>query len=122
MPVGFTPRRSVQGSGFDDPCRLTPTRRLYPLPVGQASALLTASSGLSVARETLAARLTLPLARRVEDLHLQVSAPCRAHKTKRAACAALRETGSLNPKKVRVAKRLALGRNAHTASKPQESH
>jgi hypothetical protein len=28
MPVGFTPRRSVQVSGFDENCRLTPTRRL----------------------------------------------------------------------------------------------
>jgi hypothetical protein len=28
---------------------------------------------------TLAVRLTLPPVGRVEDLHLQVSAPCRAH-------------------------------------------
>ena len=44
------------------------------------------------------------------------------HKERGPRSAALRETGSLNPNKVRVAKRLALGRNAHTASKPQESH
>jgi hypothetical protein len=29
--------------------------------------------------DTLAVQLTLPLAGYVEDLHLQVSAPCRAH-------------------------------------------
>jgi hypothetical protein len=55
----------------------------YPLPVRQASALPSASSRFAVARDTLAVRLTLPLAGRVEDFHLQVSAPCRAHRKKR---------------------------------------
>jgi hypothetical protein len=32
--------------------------------------------------DTLAVQLTLPLAGYVEDLHLQVSAPCRAHQKK----------------------------------------
>ena len=32
--------------------------------------------------DTLAVRLTLPLAGCVEDLHLLVSAPCRAHQRK----------------------------------------
>ena len=82
MPVGFTSQRSVQVSGFDDICRLTPPCRLYPLPVRQASALPSASSRFAVARDTLAVRLTLPLAGRVEDFHLQVSAPCRAHNEK----------------------------------------
>jgi hypothetical protein len=45
-----------------------------------ASALPSASSGFAVARDTLAVRLTLPLAGCVEDFHLQVHAPCRAHK------------------------------------------
>ncbi len=54
----------------------------YPLPLRQASALPSASSRFAVARDTLAVRLTLPLAGRVEDLHLQVSAPCRAHQQK----------------------------------------
>jgi len=54
----------------------------YPLPVRQASALPSASSRSAVAHGTLAVRLTLPLAGRVEDFHLQVSAPCRAHKSK----------------------------------------
>src|SRR5271155_1210591 len=82
MPVGHTSQRSVQVSGFTDIRLLTPLRRLYPLPVRQASALPTASSGFAVARDTLAVRLTLPLAGYVEDFHLQVRAPCRAHKKK----------------------------------------
>src|SRR5512145_1729852 len=57
----------------------------YPLPVRQASALPSASSRFAVTRNTLAVRLTLPLAGRVEDLHLQVSAPCRAHHEKGGA-------------------------------------
>src|SRR3990172_5757525 len=54
----------------------------YPLPVRQASALPSATSRFAVTRDTLAVRLTLPLAGRVEDLHLQVGAPCRAHQKK----------------------------------------
>jgi hypothetical protein len=62
----------VQVSGFDDIGRLTPLRRLYPLPVRQASALPTASFGFRIAPDTLAVQLTLPLAGCVEDFHLQV--------------------------------------------------
>jgi|GEM_PF-1981511 len=51
----------------------------YPLPVRQASALPSASFRFAVTHNTLAVRLTLPLAGRVEDFHLQASAPCRAH-------------------------------------------
>src|ERR1039457_4873613 len=51
----------------------------YPLPVRQSSALPSASFRFAVARDTLAVRLTLPLVGRVEDFHLQMSAPCRAH-------------------------------------------
>jgi len=80
MPVGYTPHRSVQVPGFDDLCHLTPMRRLYPLPVRQASALPTASSRPHLAAGTVAAQLTLPLAGCVEDFHLQESAPCRAHR------------------------------------------
>src|SRR5450755_5154461 len=80
MPVGSTSQRPVQVSGFTDICLLTPPRHLYPLPVRQASALPTASSRFAVARDTLAVRLTLLLAECVEDFHLQVRAPCRAHK------------------------------------------
>src|SRR3990167_2520358 len=55
----------------------------YPLPVRQASALPSASSRFPVTRNTLAVRLTLPLGGRVEDFHLQVSAPCRAHRQRK---------------------------------------
>src|ERR1022692_1803430 len=83
MPVGSTSRRSVQVLGFASLRPLTPPCRLYPLPVRQASALPPASSRFRLATDTLAVRLTLPLAGCVEDFHLQVSAPCRAH-TKKA--------------------------------------
>ena len=56
----------------------------YPLPVRQASALPSASFRFAVARDTLAVQLTLPLVGRVEDFHLQVSAPCRAHQNESA--------------------------------------
>jgi hypothetical protein len=55
----------------------------YPLPVRQASALPSASSRFAVTHDTLAVQLTLPLAGRVEDFHLQVSAPCRAQSGRR---------------------------------------
>src|SRR6266567_7947586 len=54
----------------------------YPLPVRCASALPSASSRFAVARDTLAVQLTLPLVGCVEDFHLQVRAPCRAHQKK----------------------------------------
>lgn len=79
MPVGSTSQCSVQELGFASSGLLTPLRRLYPLPVRRASALPTASSRFHLAMDTLAVQLTLPLAGRVEDFHLQVSAPCRAH-------------------------------------------
>ncbi len=82
MPVGSTSQPSVQELGLADNRLLTPLRRLYPLPVRQASVLPTASFGFRLATDTLAVRLTLPLAGRVEDFHLQVSAPCRAHNEK----------------------------------------
>jgi hypothetical protein len=83
MSVGYTPHRSVQVPGFASLCLLTPARRLHPLRVPRTSALLTASFRSPVARGTLAAQLTLPLAGCVEDFHLQMSAPCRAHKKTR---------------------------------------
>src|SRR5579864_6226967 len=78
MPVGSTSQRSVQELGFTKICLLTPLRRLYPLPVRQASVLPAASSRFHLAMDTVAVQLTLPLAGCVEDFHLQVSAPCRA--------------------------------------------
>lgn len=75
---------SVQVLGFASIGLLTLLRRLYPLAVRQSSALPAASSGFHLAMNTLAVRLTLPLAGYVEDLHLLVSAPCRAHQRKAA--------------------------------------
>ena len=57
----------------------------YPLPVRQASALPSASSRFPVAQNNVAVQLTLPIAGRVEDFHLQASAPCRAHHKKTPA-------------------------------------
>jgi len=51
----------------------------YAIPVRQASVLPSASFRFHLAMDTLAVRLTVPLAGPVEDLHLQVGAPCRAH-------------------------------------------
>src|ERR1022692_4865853 len=84
MPVRSTSRRSVQELGFASIGLLTPPCRLYPLPLRQASVLPTASSRFRLATDTLAVQLTLPLAGCVEDFHLQVSAPCRAHQEKEA--------------------------------------
>src|SRR6185312_5775112 len=82
MPVGSTSQRSVQDLGFTEICLLTPLCCLYPLPVRQASVLLSASFRSHLAMDTLAVQLALPLAGCVEDFHLQVNAPCRAHITK----------------------------------------
>jgi hypothetical protein len=84
MPVGSTLQRSVQELGFASSGLLTPLRRLYPLPVRRASVLPSASSRFHLTMDTLAVPLTLPLAGRVEDFHLQVSAPCRAHRQEKA--------------------------------------
>ncbi len=53
----------------------------YAISVRQASALPAASFRFHLAVDTLAVRLTVPPVGSVEDLHLQVSAPCRAHMT-----------------------------------------
>src|SRR5690606_41072280 len=58
------------------------TAALYAIPVRQASALPSASFRSHLAMSTLAVRLTVPLVGPVEDLHLQVGAPCRAHQKK----------------------------------------
>jgi hypothetical protein len=75
----------VQELGFTEIGLLTPLRRLYPLPVRPASALPSASSRFHLTMDTVAVQLTLPLAGCVEDFHLQVSAPCRAHQNKKGA-------------------------------------
>jgi hypothetical protein len=85
MPVGSTSQPSVQELGFASIGRLAPLRRLYPLPVRQASVLPSASFRFHLAIDTVAVQLTLPLAGCVEDFHLQVSAPCRAHQEEPAS-------------------------------------
>ncbi|QLA20433.1 hypothetical protein GD604_12310 [Desulfolutivibrio sulfoxidireducens] len=54
----------------------------YALPVRRASALPAASFRFHLAADTLAVRLPVPPAGSGEDFHLQVDAPCRAHKKK----------------------------------------
>ena len=54
----------------------------YPLPVRRASALPPASFRFPGTQDTLAGQLTFPRVGQVEDFHLQVSAPCRAHERK----------------------------------------
>ncbi len=51
----------------------------YAISVRQASALPAASFRFHLTMDTLAVRLTVPPVGPVEDLHLQVGAPCRAH-------------------------------------------
>ena len=51
----------------------------YAISVRRASALPAASFRFHLAMDTLAVRLTVPPVGSVEDLHLQVNAPCRAH-------------------------------------------
>ena len=86
MSVGYTSRRSVQVSGFADIGLLTPPCRL--LSASCSSDQRFAFGFLQISQSptnTLAVRLTLPLVGRVEDSHLQVSAPCRAHRQKNPA-------------------------------------
>lgn len=54
----------------------------YAVSVRRASALPAASFRFHLAMDTLAVRLTVPPVGPVEDLHLQVNAPCRAHNKK----------------------------------------
>ena len=56
------------------------TSASYAIPVRQASALPAASFRFHLAVDTLAVRLTIPPVGFVEDFHLQVGAPCRAHR------------------------------------------
>ena len=73
---------SVQVLDFESYCPLIQHGCLYAVPVRQASDLRTASFRSHLAVDTLAVRLTLPPVRCVENLHLIVRAPCRAHNKK----------------------------------------
>ena len=82
--VGRPPRSRRLARTSCDHLHWTRTHRarLYPLPVRRASALPPASFRPPVTRGALAVQLTLPRVGCVEDLHLRVSAPCRAHEKK----------------------------------------
>jgi len=80
MPAASTFKLSVQVSDFEDICLLIQLARLYAVSVRRASALPAASFRFHLAMDTLAVRLTIPPVGLVEDFHLQVRAPCRAHK------------------------------------------
>lgn len=58
----------------------------YAVSIRQASALPAASFRFHLTMDTLAVRLTVPPVGPVEDLHLQVGAPCRAHQNKSPVC------------------------------------
>ena len=82
MSAASTAMISVQASDFEDFGLLTHHGRLYAVSVRQTSVLPAASFGFHLAMDTLAVRLALPLAGCALDFNQQVSAPCRAHKTK----------------------------------------
>jgi len=60
---------SVQAPGFEDICLLTHHGRLYAVSVRQTSVLPAASFGFHLAMDTLAVRLTVPLAGPVLDFN-----------------------------------------------------
>jgi len=62
---------------------------LYAISVRRTSALPAASFRFHLAMDTLAVRLTVPPVGPVEDFHLHVGAPCRAHHKKGRATKAL---------------------------------
>ena len=80
MSVGSTPHHSVQVLGFACLCLLTRARRLLSAscPSNQRFAFSFFQTRGRPRNPCL--RLTLPLAACVEDFHLPVGAPCRAHK------------------------------------------
>ena len=107
MPLALTADRQTSPGNAHPPSRLCPphlrlcfpyryrtlkilafsssTAAFYAIPVRRTSALPSASFRSHLTTDTLAVRLTVPPVGPVEDLHLQVSAPCRAHQIKRAA-------------------------------------
>ena len=85
MPAVSTSKLSVQVLDFEDIRLLIHSfAASYAVSVRRASVLPAASSGFHLTVDTLAVRLTIPPAEFVEDFHLQVSAPCRAHQYEKA--------------------------------------
>jgi hypothetical protein len=66
--------RTLKIMAFSSGCHAS-----YTIPVRQGRALPAASFRFHLAMDTLAVRLTIPPIGLVEDFHLQVGAPCRAH-------------------------------------------
>jgi len=79
MPAASTYKLSVQVLDFEEIGLLIQPACLYAVSVRRTSALPAASFGFHLAMDTLAVRLTIPPVGLVEDSHLLVSAPCRAH-------------------------------------------
>src|SRR5262245_33169514 len=86
----------------------------YTVSIRQASVLPAASSGFHLAMDTLAVRLTIPPAGFVEDFHLRVSAPCRAHKLKSRRLSA---GGFLNQNRPEI----TISRSGHVDGSPDNS-
>src|SRR5210317_1811595 len=85
MPAAYTSMLSIQVSDFEDIRLLIQHDRLIYDSCSSGQRFACSFLQPTPHDGNLAVRLTLPPVGCVEDLHLQVSAPCRAHKTKRAA-------------------------------------
>ena len=77
MPVGSTSRRSVQVSGFTDIGRLTQSRRLVSASCSSGQRFAFGFLQISSRPEHPCRSANSSLVGRVENFHLQVSAPCR---------------------------------------------
>jgi hypothetical protein len=84
MPAAFTIMLSVQVSDFEDNCLLIQHDRLICDSCSSGQRFACSFLQPTPRDVNLAVRLTLPPVGCVEDLHLQVSAPCRAHNLKKA--------------------------------------
>ncbi len=70
----------------------------YAIPVRRASVLPAASFRFGLTTDTLAVQLTVPAIGPVEDFHLQVGVPCRAHKQNGAYTKSI----SISPELMRI--------------------
>ena len=85
MPATYTSVLSVQVSDFEDNCLLIQHDRLICDSCSSGQRFACGFLQPTPRDANLAVRLILPPAGCIEDLHLQVSAPCRAHNKKREA-------------------------------------
>ena len=82
MPAAYTSMLSIQVSDFEDIRLLIQHDRLIYDSCSSGQRFACSFLQPTPHDGNLAVRLTLPPVGCVEDLHLQVSAPCRAHKKK----------------------------------------